>query len=78
MGQRRRLERRDPGPITRLVPGDFAGSKTIDEIDVFSLHDNYTEANTPTDTQTFSLYGLVNFEVQYWNGSAWATIPAVV
>jgi RHS repeat-associated protein len=54
---------------------DFAGTKTIDEIDVFSLHDNYTEQNTPTETQTFSLYGLVNFEVQYWNGSAWVTIP---
>ena len=54
---------------------DFAGSKTIAEIDVFSLHDNYTQENTPTETQTFSLYGLVNFEVQYWTGSAWATIP---
>ena len=54
---------------------EFAGSKTINEIDVFSLHDNYTEQNTPSETQTFSLYGLVNFEVQYWTGSAWATIP---
>jgi len=54
---------------------DFGGSKRIDEIDVFSLHDNYTQVNTPTETQTFSLYGLINFEVQYWNGSAWATIP---
>jgi len=54
---------------------DFAGNKTIDEIDVFSLHDNYTEQNTPTETQTFSLYGLVTFQVQYWTGSAWANIP---
>lgn len=54
---------------------DFAGSKTIDQIDVFSLHDNYTEQNTPTDTQTFSLHGLVNFQVQYWNGSAWTLVP---
>jgi len=54
---------------------DFAASKTIDEIDVFSLHDDYTHENTPTEAQTFTLYGLVNFEVQYWNGSAWVTIP---
>jgi RHS repeat-associated protein len=54
---------------------DFAGSRTIDEIDVFSLHDNYNQENTPTETQTFSLYGLINFEVQYWNGSSWATVP---
>ena len=55
---------------------DFAGSKTIDEINVFSLHDNYTVENTPTLTQTFSLYGLLAFDVQYWNGSSWTTIPA--
>jgi hypothetical protein len=24
--------------------------------------------------QTFSLYGLMAFEVQYWNGSTWATV----
>jgi RHS repeat-associated protein len=54
---------------------DFAGSKTIDEISVFSLHDNYTQENTPTETQTFSLYGLLAFNVQYWNGSSWVTIP---
>ena len=54
---------------------DFAGSKTIDEINVFSLHDNYTQENIPTETQTFSLYGLLAFDVQYWNGSSWVTIP---
>jgi RHS repeat-associated protein len=54
---------------------DFAGSKTIDEISVFSLHDNYTVENTPTETQTFTLYGLLNFDVQYWNGSTWVTVP---
>ena len=54
---------------------DFAGSKTIDEINIFSLHDNYTLENTPTETQTFSLYGLLSFNVQYWNGSSWVTIP---
>src|SRR6185295_8113319 len=54
---------------------DFASSKTIDEISVFSLHDNYTQENTPTETQTFSLYGLLAFDVQYWNGTSWVTIP---
>lgn len=54
---------------------EFAGSKTIDEISVFGLHDNYTQENTPTETQTFSLYGLLAFDVQYWNGSSWVTIP---
>ena len=64
-----------PNELPDWFQVDFAGSKTIDEIDVFSLHDDYTHENAPTETQTFSLYGLVNFEVQYWNGSSWATIP---
>src|SRR5205085_247724 len=24
----------------------------------------------------FSTYGLTNFDVQYWSGSAWVTVPA--
>jgi RHS repeat-associated protein len=63
-----------PNEVPDWFQVDFAGSKTIVEIDVFSLHDNYTEQNTPTEAQTFSLYGLINFDVQYWNGSAWTTI----
>ena len=54
---------------------DFAGTKTIDEISVSGLHDNYTVENTPTETQTFTLYGLLASNVQYWNGSSWTTIP---
>ena len=29
----------------------------------------------PTLTQTFTLYGITAFDVQYWNGSAWTTVP---
>jgi RHS repeat-associated protein len=65
-----------PDSVPDWIQVDFAGSKTIDEISVFSLHDNYTQENTPTETQTFSLYGLLAFDVQYWNGSSWSTIPA--
>jgi RHS repeat-associated protein len=64
-----------PDSVPDWIQVDFAGSKTIDEIDVYSLHDNYTQENTPTETQTFSLYGLLAFDVQYWNGSGWVTIP---
>lgn len=54
---------------------DFNGSKTIDEIDVYTVQDNYTSPSEPTTTMTFSLYGLTGYDVQYWNGSAWVTIP---
>ena len=64
-----------PGSVPDWIQVDFAGSKTIDEINVFSLHDNYTTENTPTETQTFTLYGLLAFNVQYWNGSSWTTVP---
>jgi RHS repeat-associated protein len=64
-----------PNVVPDWIQIDFAGSKTINEIDVFGLHDNYTQVNTPTETQTFSLYGLIAFDVQYWNGSSWITVP---
>jgi len=54
---------------------DFAGSKTIDEIDLYTAQDNYTNPAEPTESMTFSLYGLTGFEVQYWNGSGWTDIP---
>jgi hypothetical protein len=54
---------------------DFSGSKTIGEIDVFSVQDNYTNPAEPTDAMTFSLYGITTFDVQYWNGSSWVTVP---
>ena len=53
---------------------NFNGSKTIGEINVFTLQDNYGNPIEPTIDMTFSLYGLTSFEVQYWNGSAWITL----
>ncbi len=53
----------------------FNGVKTIDRIDVFTVQDDYAAPATPTPTMTFSLYGLQDFDVQYWNSSAWVTVP---
>ena len=53
---------------------DFNGSKLIDEVDVYSLQDNYASPSTPTSSMTFSNQGLVDFDVQYWNGSSWTTV----
>ncbi len=57
------------------VQVDFNGSKTISEVDVFSLQDDYPNPVEPTEAMTFSLYGLSGFNVQYWNGNAWVTAP---
>jgi uncharacterized membrane protein len=53
----------------------FSGPKTIDEVNVFSMQDNYTAPVEPTAAMTFANWGLRAFEVQYWTGSAWASIP---
>jgi hypothetical protein len=53
---------------------DFNGSKTIDEINVITLQDNPATPAEPTESMTFTLYGLTGYSVQYWNGSAWTTV----
>ena len=53
---------------------DFDGSKTIDEVDVFSVQDNVSSPSEPTATMTFSQYGITDFQVQYWNGAAWTDV----
>jgi RHS repeat-associated protein len=56
---------------------DFNGAKAIDEVDVFSVGDYpglLTQAD-PSPTQTFTMYAATAFNVEYWNGSGWATVP---
>ncbi|MET0623676.1 MAG: Ig-like domain-containing protein [Pyrinomonadaceae bacterium] len=54
---------------------EFAGQKTIDEINVFTLQDDYASPSEPTESMTFTLHGVTAFEVQYWSGSGWVTVP---
>jgi hypothetical protein len=56
---------------------NFNGSKTIDRVIVYTLPDNYGVSVEPSDTQTFSQYGIIDFNVQAWNGTAWAAIATV-
>ena len=53
---------------------NFAGAKTISEIDVFTLQDNYQSPADPTLTMLFSLYGITDFQVQYWDGNQWQLV----
>jgi hypothetical protein len=41
---------------------------------LFTEQDNYTSPSEPTETMTFSSYGLSGYDVQYWDGSSWVTI----
>jgi hypothetical protein len=56
----------------------FNASRTITEIDLVTIQNNYNAPVEPTDTMTFSAYGLTGFEVQYWTGSSWTTISGNV
>jgi hypothetical protein len=64
-----------PNASPDWIEVSFNGAKTIDEINVFSMQDNYAAPAEPTLTMTFAFYGLRAFEVQYWNGSAWVAVP---
>ena len=55
----------------------FNGTKTIDRVVVYTVQDNYASPIEPTDTLTFSQYGITNFTVEGWNGSAWVTLATV-
>lgn len=53
----------------------FAEIYDIDHIEVFGVQDDYLSPSLPSWSLTSTLYGLVDFDVQYWTGSAWATVP---
>jgi len=55
----------------------FNGPKTLDRVVVYTLQDNYQSPIEPTDTMTFTKYGVTDFDVQGWNGSTWVTLAHV-
>jgi hypothetical protein len=52
---------------------DFSGTRTITEIDVFTIQDNYASPAEPTPTMEFTAYGLTDFGVEFW--SEWTGVP---
>jgi hypothetical protein len=53
----------------------FNGTKTIDEVDVFSIQDSYTNPIEPTPTTKVTFLGAADFTVQYWTGTQWLAVP---
>jgi PKD repeat protein len=53
----------------------FNTAKTIDEIRLFTLQDQYSSVQEPTLDSTCTVYGLLDFDVQYWDGNQWVTVP---
>jgi hypothetical protein len=44
---------------------------------VYTLQDDFQHGVEPTDVQTFSMYGVTDFSLQYWNGGAWVSLATV-
>ncbi len=55
----------------------FSGQKTINRVVVYSVQNDYDHPVEPTDSTTWSLYGVTDFTVQGWNGSAWTILATV-
>jgi len=53
----------------------FKGAQTISEIRVYTLQDNFRSPSEPTPGMLATQYGLIDFDVQAWNGTAWVTVP---
>jgi hypothetical protein len=66
-----------PGNFPDWAQITFNGSKTIDHVVVYTLQDNYSNPVQPTDTLTFSQYGVTDFTVQGWDGANWITLGTV-
>jgi len=54
---------------------DFPTSEVIDKINVITLQNNWTTAGEPDLTTPATGEGILDFDVQYWNGTAWVTVP---
>ncbi len=64
---------RDAWPDVLTV--NFNGNKSISEIRVYTVQDNFSNPQEPTPAMTAGLYGLLDFDVQYWDGLQWVTVP---
>jgi RHS repeat-associated protein len=66
---------RDHHGLSTWLEIDFNGAKTINEVDVYTVRDDWPTQGDPAATETFTAYGATAFEVQYLNGSTWTNVP---
>jgi hypothetical protein len=53
----------------------FAGARSLTEVGVFTIQDEFMSPAEPTLEMSFSKYGVTEFEVQYWDGAKWTVVP---
>ncbi|HEX6189545.1 MAG TPA: PKD domain-containing protein [Pyrinomonadaceae bacterium] len=64
-----------PAVFPDSIEVNFGSPKGVDWINVYTLQDNFQNSTEPTLTETFTLYGITDFDVQYWNGTTWVNVP---
>ena len=67
-----------PGVFPDILEVDFANTTSIDEVSVFTQQDTWWSPVEPTETLSFFNNGITAFEVQFWNGSTWSTVPGAI
>ena len=66
------------GVFSDWVEVTFAGPKTIDEIAIFGIQNDYYNPVAPTPGLACNWCGMSDYTVQYWTGSAWLAVPGGV
>ena len=64
-----------PNVFPDWIEVDFARRHRINWINVFTLPDDFKDGRDRDLNEKFSQYGITDFDVQYWNGRAWVTVP---
>lgn len=64
-----------PNVFPDWIEVNFGRLRTINWINVFTLPDDYKDRSDPDPKQTFTQYGITDFDVQYWTGRAWRNVP---
>lgn len=54
---------------------DFGRVHRINWINLFTVSDDFKTPREPELTDTFLHYGITDFDVQYWTGRTWRTVP---
>ena len=54
---------------------NFGVARTLNQVRVYTLPNNWQSGSEPTLETSASGEGILDFKVEYWNGSAWVQVP---
>ncbi|HEX6189428.1 MAG TPA: PKD domain-containing protein [Pyrinomonadaceae bacterium] len=63
------------GTYPDWVDIQFNGAQKLTEIRVFTVQNDFQNPVEPDINTPATVYGILDFEVQYWDGSQWVTVP---